>query len=124
MCIVSGNAPETHGLKVCPPSVLNMIRRLIVVTSRPGVRHRRTTLQPHPDSERRASRLPTGTDNYLLITNLCRDAVQITFDVDVDHVLPRLDAQVVEGGDRPNAGIVDENVKLTVPLICQLDEVG
>ena len=54
----------------------------------------------------------------------CRDAVQNAFDVDVDHLLPLLDAQVVEGGDRPNAGIVDENVKLAVPLTCQLDEVG
>ena len=28
----------------------------------------------------------------------CRDAVQNAFDVDVDHLIPILDAQVVEGG--------------------------
>jgi hypothetical protein len=51
-----------------------------------------------------------------------RDAVQNTFDVDVDHAFPLLNAQVVEGGDRPYAGIVDENIKLAVPLGCQLDK--
>ena len=54
----------------------------------------------------------------------CRDAVQNTLDVDVDHLLPIRDAQVVEGGNRPNPGIIDENVKLAVPLACQLDEAG
>ena len=52
------------------------------------------------------------------------DAVQNTFDVDVDHLLPILDAQVVEGRNGHDAGIVDENVKLAVPLTCQLHEVG
>ena len=50
--------------------------------------------------------------------------VQNTFDVDVDHLLPILDAQVVEGRNWHDAGIVDENVKLAVPLTCQLHEVG
>src|SRR5206468_2125485 len=54
----------------------------------------------------------------------CGDAVQNTFDVDVDHLLPIIDAQVVEGRNGHNAGIVDENVKLAVPLTCQLDKVG
>src|SRR6266550_5541210 len=54
----------------------------------------------------------------------CGDAVQNPFDVDVDHVLPLCDAQVVEWRDRPNAGIVDQDVKLTVPLTGQVDEVG
>jgi hypothetical protein len=53
-----------------------------------------------------------------------RDAVQNTFDVDVDHLLPLLDAEVVEGRDRPDAGIVDENIKLAVPVTCQRHEVG
>src|SRR6478736_5228216 len=52
----------------------------------------------------------------------CGDAVENTFDVDVDHVLPILHAQVVQGGDRPNAGVVDENVKLAVTLTRQVDE--
>ena len=41
------------------------------------------------------------------------------FDVDVDHLLPILNAQVIEGGDRHNAGIADENVELAVSLRCQ-----
>ena len=49
----------------------------------------------------------------------CRDAVQNTFDVDVDHVLAILDAQVIEGRNWHNAGIVDENVELAVPLARQ-----
>src|SRR2546423_4701694 len=52
----------------------------------------------------------------------CGDAVENTFDVDVDHVLPILHPQVVHGGDRPDAGIVDENVKLAVTLTRQVDE--
>src|SRR5436190_6379913 len=40
------------------------------------------------------------------------DAVENTFDVDVDHVFPILHPQVVQRGDRSNAGVVDENVKL------------
>src|SRR5438270_1653732 len=54
----------------------------------------------------------------------CGDAVEHTFDVDVDHLLPILDAQVVERGNWHNAGIAEENVKLAVSLTCQLDEVG
>ena len=45
----------------------------------------------------------------------CGDAVQNTLDVDVDHLLPIRDAQVVEGGNRPNSGIIDENVKSSLP---------
>src|SRR6476660_8384656 len=52
----------------------------------------------------------------------CGDAVENTFDVDVDHVFPILHAQVVQRGDRPNAGVVDENVKLAVALTRQIDE--
>jgi hypothetical protein len=36
------------------------------------------------------------------------DAVQKTFDVDVDHLVPILDVQVVEGRTGHDAGIVDE----------------
>src|SRR5713101_7233137 len=43
----------------------------------------------------------------------------LPFDVDVDHLLPVLDAQVVEGRNWHKAGIVNENVKLAVPLTCQ-----
>jgi len=53
----------------------------------------------------------------------CGDAVENTFDVDVDHVFPILHAQVVQGRDRPNASVVDENVKLTVALTRQVDEI-
>ena len=51
-----------------------------------------------------------------------RDAVKNPFDVDVYHLLPFLDAQVVEWGDWSHAGIVDENVKFTVPVTRQQDE--
>src|SRR5450755_1798402 len=54
----------------------------------------------------------------------CRDAVENAFNVDIDHLFPILDAQIVEGGNWHNTGIIDENVKLTVPLTCQPDEVG
>src|SRR6185295_7004554 len=54
----------------------------------------------------------------------CGDAVQDTFDVDVDHLVPFVDAEVVERRDRANAGVVDESVKLAVPLTCQLDKIG
>ena len=54
----------------------------------------------------------------------CRDTVQNTFDISVDHILPIVDAQIVERRDRHNAGIVDENIKLAVALTCQLDKVG
>jgi hypothetical protein len=52
----------------------------------------------------------------------CGDAIENTFDVDVDHVFAILHPQVVQGGDRPNAGVVDENVKLAVALTRQVDE--
>jgi hypothetical protein len=39
-------------------------------------------------------------------------------------LLPILNAQVVERGNRHDAGVIDENVELSVPLTCQLDEVG
>ena len=52
------------------------------------------------------------------------DAIQNTFDVDVDHLLPILDAQVVKERIWRNASIVHENIKLAIPLTCQLDEGG
>ena len=52
----------------------------------------------------------------------CGDAVEHAFDVDVDHLLPVLDAQFVERGDGHHAGIVDEHVKLAIPLTGQRDE--
>jgi hypothetical protein len=39
-------------------------------------------------------------------------ATNITFDVDVDHVPPILNPQVVRGRHRHDAGIVDENIEL------------
>jgi hypothetical protein len=42
----------------------------------------------------------------------------------VDHLLPILDAQVVDRGNWHNAGIAEENVKFAISLTCQLDEVG
>jgi hypothetical protein len=46
----------------------------------------------------------------------CGKAVQNTFEVDVDHLLPILDAELLEKRIWCNAGIVDENVELAVPL--------
>jgi hypothetical protein len=48
----------------------------------------------------------------------CGDAVEHTFDVDIDHLLPILDAQVVERGNWHNAGIAEENVEFAVSLTC------
>src|SRR6266699_2533040 len=52
------------------------------------------------------------------------DAVEHTFDVDVDHLVPIIDAQVVEGRHGHDTGIAEENVELAVSLASQLDEVG
>ncbi len=38
------------------------------------------------------------------------------------YVLRVIYPEVVQGGDRPNAGVVDENVKLAVTLARQVDE--
>ena len=40
------------------------------------------------------------------------------------HLLPLLDTQVIEGGNWHHAGIVDENIKLPIPLTGQPDEGG
>jgi hypothetical protein len=50
------------------------------------------------------------------------NAVQNALDVDVDHLLPILDAKVVEGRNRHDSGIADEHVQLSVPVACQFDE--
>ena len=52
------------------------------------------------------------------------DAVQNTFEIDINHLLPILDAKLIEGGNWCNAGVVDENVELAVPVNCQTHEVG
>jgi hypothetical protein len=54
----------------------------------------------------------------------CGDAVQNTFEVDVDHLLPIPDAQLVKGRDWPNAGVAEEHVELAMPLTPQLYEAG
>jgi hypothetical protein len=51
-----------------------------------------------------------------------RDTVENTFNVDVDHILPILNAQVVEKRYRGNASVANENVKFTVSITSQLDE--
>ena len=52
----------------------------------------------------------------------CGNAVEHAFDVDVDHLLPVLDTQVVERGNGHDASVVDEHVEFPVPLARQLDE--
>ena len=52
------------------------------------------------------------------------DAVQDALEVDVDHLLPVLDAQVVQRGDQPDPGVADEDVELAVALACQRDQAG
>ena len=54
----------------------------------------------------------------------CGDAVEHAFDVDVDHLLPVLDTQVVERGNGHHASVVDEHVEFPVPLARQLDQSG
>lgn len=51
----------------------------------------------------------------------CGNALHNTFDVDVDHFLPIIDAQVVETGNRHHVDVVDENIKLALPLLTGLD---
>jgi hypothetical protein len=53
-----------------------------------------------------------------------RDAVQDALDVDVDHRVPVVDAQVVQRGHRHDASVADEHVQPTEPLVRQRDEVG
>ena len=53
-----------------------------------------------------------------------RDAVQDALYVDVDHGVPIIDAQLVERGDRPDAGVVDQRVELAEPLAGQRDQGG
>jgi hypothetical protein len=52
------------------------------------------------------------------------DAVQDALEVDVDHLLPVLDAQRVQGRDRHHAGVVDQHVQAPEALTGQLDERG
>jgi hypothetical protein len=40
------------------------------------------------------------------------------------HLVPIVDAQVVEGRHRHDAGIAEENIELAIPLASQLDELG
>ena len=54
----------------------------------------------------------------------CGDPVEDALDVHVDHLLPVLDAQLIETRDEPDAGIVGENVELAVPVTRQLHELG
>src|SRR6185295_2594583 len=73
----------------------------------------------------RGSGVDEVPETLLAENRQCRgDAVEDTFDVDVDHLVPFVDAEIVERRDRANAGVVDENVKLAVPLTCQLEEIG
>jgi hypothetical protein len=54
----------------------------------------------------------------------CGDAIEDAFDVDVDHLLPILDAQVVKRGNGHHTSVVDEHVEFPVPLARQLDQGG
>ena len=51
-----------------------------------------------------------------------RDAVEQALHVDVDHQVPVVDAQVVEGRDRHDAGVADEHVEPAELLACGLDQ--
>ena len=51
------------------------------------------------------------------------DAVQNAFDVDVDHLVPISDAQIVERRHGHDAGIAEKNVEPAKPLARQLDEI-
>jgi hypothetical protein len=53
-----------------------------------------------------------------------RDAVQQTFDVDVDHRFPVFHAQLVELRDGADAGVVDQDVELAMPVAGQGRERG
>ena len=51
-----------------------------------------------------------------------RDSVKETLQVDVDHILPIADRQVVEGSYRADAGIANEDIKLAKSLAGQTNE--
>jgi len=50
------------------------------------------------------------------------DAVQQSLDVDIDHCLPVLDAQLLELRDRTDPGIGDQHIKLAMAIGRQTDE--
>ena len=52
------------------------------------------------------------------------DTVQDTLDVDVNHLVPFFDAQIIKGCDRRDAGITDEDIQLAVPRTGQAHESG
>jgi hypothetical protein len=47
------------------------------------------------------------------------DAIQNALNVDVDHLLPLLDTQIVKQRDRPDPGVVYEHIELAEPLTRQ-----
>ena len=50
------------------------------------------------------------------------DAVQNAFDVDVNRLVPLFGPQVIKGGNRRDAGIIDENIQFAEPITSQLDQ--
>ncbi|MNI80812.1 hypothetical protein D3C73_1373750 [compost metagenome] len=50
-----------------------------------------------------------------------RNSVQYTFYIDIDHILPILNAQLIKGRYRHHAGIVDQNIELAVPFTGQVN---
>jgi len=52
------------------------------------------------------------------------DAVQDTAQIDVDHLVPLLDAQLRQRGEGPHTCVVDEHVQPAEGVECRLDEAG
>jgi hypothetical protein len=53
----------------------------------------------------------------------CRgDTIEDALDVDVDHVFPFVNAEGVEGRNRPDASVAHQDVQLTEALACQIDK--
>jgi len=50
------------------------------------------------------------------------NAAEHALAVDVDHLLPVLDTQVIEPGNGHDASVVDERVALPVPLACHCQQ--
>src|SRR3954451_6764004 len=53
-----------------------------------------------------------------------RDAIEHALDVDVDHAIPLVDLELVEGRERHQAGVVDEHVQAPKALPDEVDEGG
>ncbi len=51
-----------------------------------------------------------------------RNSIQNAFDVDVDHPIPLVDLEVVEGRQRHQARVADQYIEPTEAILCFVDK--